>query len=82
MSREDELLALILRARRDDEAFMTCLLELARRDVQEVLDEVRAAAFPSASERVAAYEALARLGRRFAASAALVADYEREHAPA
>lgn len=78
MSREDEILALVRRTRGDDEAFEAALVELAKRDVLETLDALLRAADsgPPGSLRATTYEELAALGRRLAASAALVAGHE------
>lgn len=74
--REDEIMEIVRRARGDDEAFMAGLIELARKDVQDVLDALQVVGTGTASERVMTYEKLAALGRRLAAAAALVAGEE------
>jgi len=72
--RQDEILRLARAAAGDEAAFMQGLLALARRDVQEVLDEIRSLDEPGS--RTVSYEELAGLGRRLAAAAALVAGEE------
>ena len=72
--RQDEILRLARAAAGDEETFMQGLVALARSDVQEVLDEIRVLDEPGS--RTVAYEELARLGRRLAAAAALVAGEE------
>jgi hypothetical protein len=69
--RQEELMALVRRTQDDEAAFMAGLVALARQDVQDTLDELRAA------DSGTSYEELARLGRRLASAAALVAE-ERE----
>ena len=73
-ARQDELLRLARQAAGDEGTLMHGLLALARRDVQEVLDEIRSLDEPGS--RTLAYEELAVLGRRLAAAAALVAGEE------
>jgi len=72
--REDEILRLARAAAGDEATFMEGLLALARRDVQEVLDEIRSLDEPGS--RTVAYAQLAALGRRLAAAAALLAGEE------
>ena len=72
--RQDEILRLAREAAGDEAAFMQGLVALARRDVQEVLDEIRSLDEPGS--RTVAYEQFAVLGRRLAAAAALVAGEE------
>ena len=72
--RQDEILRLAREAAGDEATFMQGLLALARRDVQEVLDQIRALDEPGS--RTIAYEELAVLGRRLAAAAALIAGEE------
>lgn len=72
--RQDEILRLARAAAGDEATFMHGLLALARRDVQKVLDEIRALDEPGS--RTVTYEELAALGRRLAAAAALVAGEE------
>ena len=76
--REDEIMEIVRRARGDDEAFEAALVELARRDVLETLDALLQAADTGTpgSLRATSYAELAALGRRLAASAALVAGEE------
>lgn len=74
MNREDEVWALVPRARGDDAVFMAGLVEIARRDVQEALDALCGAA--EIGRRALAYEELTALGRRLATAAALVAGEE------
>ena len=63
--REDEIMALVRRARGDDEAFEAAVVELARRDVLETLDALLRAADTGTpgSLRAASYAELATLGR-------------------
>lgn len=79
-SREDEIFEIVRRTRGDDDAFEAALVEMAKRDVVDVLAALlRAAdAGPPGSLRAASYEELATLGRRLAASAFLVAGKEGE----
>jgi hypothetical protein len=83
MNREDEVMRLVRSARGDEEAFEAALVELAKRDVVEVLAALLLASDsgPPGSVRAASYAELAALGRRLAASAGLVAHHE-ERSPA
>jgi hypothetical protein len=67
MDRQDELLRIVRQTEGDEDAFMAALVELARRDVQDALDEIRTA------DTGTSYEELAALGRRLASAAGLVA---------
>ena len=71
---EDEIVRLAREAAGDEVAFMRGLLALARRDLEQVLDEIRALDEPGS--RAVSYEELARLGRRLAVLADLMAGEE------
>jgi len=76
MSREDEILRLVREAAADDVTFIRRVLALAQRDLQAVLDELRALDEPG--RRVASYQELARIGARLSAAAALLAEAEEK----
>lgn len=68
MNREDEVMRIVREAAGDDQKFMSGLAELARRDVHEALDALRVV------DSGTGYDELARLGRRLASAAGLVAE--------
>lgn len=57
MDRQNELLRIVRQTEGDEDAFMAALVELARQDVQDALDEIRAAGTSTT------YQELAALGR-------------------
>ncbi len=72
MDRQDELLRIARQTEGDGDGFMAALVELARRDVQEALDQIRTA------DTATTYQELAALGRRLASAAGLVAAESEE----
>jgi len=70
------ILAIVREAAGDDVRFTRAVLAIARRDLQQALDEIQALDEPG--RRVASYEELARIGARLSAAAALLAEAEEK----